>query len=109
MQINGLFIVDEQGSHHAARFVGNGHEAVGFDGEALRSGIGINGDSSRFAFADAHVAAVVIKLDALPFLGGFEGFDAVAGHHDVNMVVDVGKGIVPKEEMFGSSSLTTIR
>ncbi len=109
MQIDGFFVVDKQGFHHAPHFVADGHKAVGFDGEGLRSGIGINGDSSRFAFADAHVAAVVIKLDALPFLGGFEGFDAVAGHHDVNMVVDVGEGIVPKEEMFGSSSLTTIR
>ena len=48
------------------------------------------------------MAAVVIELDALPFLSGFEGFNAVAGHNDVHMVVDVGKGIVPKVERLGA-------
>ena len=98
MQIDGLFVVNEQSSHDAAHFIGNRHEAFGFDGEGSRNGVGVNVKSKGFGFAYTHIATVVIELDALPFLGGLESFDAVAGHHDMHMVVDVSESVIPKEK-----------
>ena len=75
MQIDGLFFVNEQGSCDAPHFIGNSHKAFGFDGDDSRSGIGVNAQTDGFVFTETHVAAVVIKLDALPFLFSFEDYN----------------------------------
>ena len=56
------------------------------------------GNDADFSFSDTYMPAIVIKLDTLPFLSSFEGFYAIARHHDLYMVIDVGKSIIPKEE-----------
>ena len=85
-----MFIIHKQGSHSATHHVDNGHEAIGFDGERFRNGIGVNGHSGGFGLSDSHVATIVIKLDALLFLGGDIAPDSLVSSQEFEITGTVG-------------------